>query len=1439
MPIDIELKKQIESSLMAFHGTTLRDASIKLLSTLGYTSDKTPNIGDTPDDFLALLKSHSPKEFDETRFRDKSLFTKWKSAELLFQLTDDDIARQQTLFDSSKLDASNMQSYVFFAIELSGKDYPRGAIANIARQINRVFPMPVMVLVSYDNKLTVAIINRRPDKRKSQDRDVLGKVTLIKDIDLRSPHRAHTEILFDLSIQNISRKNTGQLAGFVALHAAWSEILNVEALNKRFYSDIANWYFWSVQNVEFPNGAEKDGDIRNATSVIRLITRLIFCWFMKEKNLIPEDIFLKDKLNGILQFGHPDESVYYKAILQNLFFATLNTDMSKDNPKIKRRFRNKVSGELNTSHMVHNVYRYEKYFKNPANVIEKYFEDIPFLNGGLFECLDKSQDCRVDGFSDRDDNVLRVPDALFFGSEHEEDLNAIYGTKGKKYKVCGLMDILNSYKFTIAENTPVEEEIALDPELLGRIFENLLASYNPETKTTARKQTGSFYTPRPIVEYMLDESLKAYLEQNVAGTILSQTNHKVAAPGTILSRDSSVNTETRLSLLPYNPEAETIKTHANLPHWSQKGTTYWITFRLADSMPQEKLNAWKAERDNWAALHPEPWDDDTWKEYNERFGEQLENWLDAGEGECHLKRLEIRSVVEKCLSHFDGDHYELGPWVIMPNHVHLLLKPNEEYSLSKIMQGIKDVSSKQCNALLGRTDQAFWQDEFFDHIVRSFAQYERFVRYIKENPLKAKLREGEYQSGGGNPAPIYIRSTDKIVGATLRAKLDQLFSYTEAPHQFSDTEVEILVDAIDNIKILDPACGSSAFPMGILHKLVHLLAKLDPENKKWMEKQIAKLDDTVMQEELEKAFKDNYDDYGRKLCLIENCIYGIDIQPVAIQISKLRCFISLLVDQRINRKNKNFGIRPLPNLETKFVVANTLIGVEKPREMLLRNLEIDNLEKELAIVRKKHFNARSYETKTKYRQKDKELRAEIAKLLIDDGWGDKSAQQIAHWDPYDQNSSSPWFDPEWMFGISDGFDIVIGNPPYVSHDKISDKISIKRNYRSYEPFADIYCYFIEKSINTLRLGGILTFITSNSYLRAEYGNPLRKFLRSNCTLLQIIDIEDSQVFQSAIVNVAILISCKAGSKDLTSCKVVSATLPDDIDFVEHVVRHGHIYQQSAFDSKSWNLANPDLTKIQRKIESSGRTLEQLGTKIRLGLATGNNEAFVIDESKKQELCRKHQASADIIQPLLRGRNISRYVYQKPEVYILLTKNGINVKRDYPAIYKHLDSFGESFRDRGAKGQHWTNLRACSFFDDFKKEKIIWIELTDVGRFAICTDEVYLLNSAYFLLPPPLLSAKYLLSILNSSLIGFYLKLIAETSGMGTTRWINNYVKEFPIPEAHKNQEEKIEVLADKILSAKKNNPNADTSELEKQIDHLVYQLYSLTEDEIKIVERAI
>lgn len=504
------------------------------------------------------------------------------------------------------------------------------------------------------------------------------------------------------------------------------------------------------------------------------------------------------------------------------------------------------------------------------------------------------------------------------------------------------------------------------------------------------------------------------------------------------------------------------------------------------------------------------------------------------------------------------------------------------------------------------------------------------------------------------------------------------------------------------------------------------------------------------------------------------------------------------------------------------------------QESLVYSMEVNKKAIELRKLHQEFFNAFQKSRKDKLREKIEELERDLIEATLKEQNKESALEKLVQ---FKKLNIKPFF--LWKLNFEDvfyqkgGFDVVIANPPYVSHDKIYNKDAIKKAFSSYEPFADIYCYFLELALKLQNHRGLLCFITSNSYLKAEYGSPIRKYIMDNNYILDLVNIEDAQVFDNAIVNVAVIHSSKSKYYADYSCRIVNSQFTGDISFEEFVQRKSYFYSQKEFIAKAWNLAEPNILALQRKIESKGNTLEELGTKIRLGLATGNNDAFIIDEQTRDKFYRSNRQNAEIIKPILRGRDIFRYYYTSPELYILLTKNGVNVKKDYPDIYRHLGSFGEKFKSRGARGTHWTNLRACSFFDDFKKEKIVWIELTDIGRFALCTDEIYLLNSAYFLLPPSEYPARYLLGILNSKVIKFYLNLIAETSGMGTSRWINNYVKEFPIPVSSTDDRASLISLVNKILA---NPDSTDVPPLEKEIDRLVYKLYDLTPEEIAIVE---
>lgn len=299
---------------------------------------------------------------------------------------------------------------------------------------------------------------------------------------------------------------------------AIQQAFSVEQLTKDFYKELSNWYFWAIQCVSFPNDVNDDTDNAkfNSENVIRLITRLIFVWFLKQKDLIKSELFDTEALKNILKdFNATSDTQnnYYRAILQNLFFATLNQEIDK------RGFaEDKNNFNLNKStYNNKNLYRYEKEFVNGTDQIMELFRKVPFLNGGLFECLDKKQkEDKIydwDGFSRNPKFQANIPNALFFANETKVDLSGEYNDRKKKTEpVAGIIEILKRFNFTVEENTPVEVEVALDPELLGKVFENLLGAFNPETQETARKQTGSFYTPREIVNYMVDESLIAYFK---------------------------------------------------------------------------------------------------------------------------------------------------------------------------------------------------------------------------------------------------------------------------------------------------------------------------------------------------------------------------------------------------------------------------------------------------------------------------------------------------------------------------------------------------------------------------------------------------------------------------------------------------------------------------------------------------------------------------------------------------------------------------------------------------------------------------------------------------------------------------------------------------------------------------------------------------------------
>ena len=928
------------------------------------------------------------------------------------------------------------------------------------------------------------------------------------------------------------------------------EAFSVEKLTKDFYNDLFKWFSWTLTEevgVTFPNDTRTSNDDKEKLEekIIRLITRVLFVWFIKHKGLVPDELFNIEKLKTLLK-NFDEKSTengnYYNAILQNLFFATLNK------PVKERGF-----ATLKSSRDIKTLYRYAEMFSISEEEVLKLFEKIPFLNGGLFECLDKELSTdgvkyHLDGFSRNASKSANgnfshrafIPNCVFFGDAEKE----------------GLIPLLSRYNFTIEENSSQETQVALDPELLGNVFENLLGAFNEETRESARKESGSFYTPREIVDFMVDESLKSYLNTDI------------------------------------------------------------IT---------------------------------------------------------------------------------------------------DEQQFVEILFKNEDLSNEEQKILENKT-------------------------------LCKKISE----------------------------KLHQ-------------------------IKIIDPACGSGAFPMGVLSRMVELLDKLDIENQK--------------------------SHYDLKLHLIEECIYGVDIQSIAAQISKLRFFISLIVEQeKMDFSKENYGVHTLPNLETKFVTANTLINARKQKESFssLFDSAISNIKESLVETRKAHFYAKNSHQKKLLREKDEALREELAQKLQEFGQANSDdAKNFAEWNPYDQNASSPFFDMEWMFGVEDGFDIVIGNPPYIQLQKDGGKLAKMYENQGYQTFArtgDIYSLFYEKGYQILKPKGILAYITSNKWMRAGYGEATRSFFAEKTNPLQLIDFAGIKVFESATVDTNILIFAKENNTFSTrACVVKDKELKKLSDYIKQNGVEGCRFDSSV----SWVILSEIEQRIKTKIEAVGTPLRDWDIQINYGIKTGFNEAFIINGEKRKELIAQDPKSAEIIRPILRGRDIKRYSYEFADLYLINTHNGVKEKgikriniEDYPAVKAHLDLFYPQLEKRADQGDTPYNLRNCAYIEDFYKQKIVYQELTQGSCFYLDKEAKFFVSNTGYLITGN--DLEYLILFLNSKFVEFIFKSFYSVSlGGSGIRWLAQCIENLPIPFVKDSDYKKLKT--------------------EEEIEKYIYKKYDLSEEEINYI----
>ncbi|MDP3850823.1 MAG: hypothetical protein Q8Q59_09985 [Luteolibacter sp.] len=940
-----DLRDEIKTALQDFNLKPLSKSALTIFSTLGYTSNRT-----LPINTLESLREHlDPNGFIREENAHISL---WKSVHLIFQLTENDLkpsARGQGILFSEPepIDEKIIKSYIFFALDLhsrpDGQPHTRETYGDITRALNRLVPQPVLVLFREDARLSISVINRRRNLRDGT-RDVLTRVSLIRDIDVHSPHRAHLDLLQRFSLASLSAESA--IHTFNDLDTAWQKILSVEELKNSFYKSLAAWFRWARQEIHLAQLPDQTPDTQaNRTRAtdeftVRLICRTLFAWFLKEMRLIPAELLeLYDTAENRRVLTNDGDTRtflegnnFYRGILQNIFFQSLNRPMDQRRKSGPEAANDREVPDPNLKKLA-----YVGKQNLPADFDYTLFDRIPYLNGGLFDALPEDNL----KFTHEEGNAFKVPNKLFYARREDGFSLPGEGARARPQPMEGLNRIFDRYRFTVAENTPLEEDVALDPELLGLVFENLLAEIDPDDEAaakSARKASGSYYTPRRIVDYMVNEAL----------------------------------------------------------------------------------------------------------------------------------------------------------------HLHL------------------------------RT---------------------------------------EFEKGAATPADLQL--------------LGQL-CYDLNPNADYSSIAGRAVDILEAVRVLDPACGSGAFPMGMLHRMVELLRRVDPRAELWKQRLLARIP-AVFRAKFAAEMEGQSYNYLRKLGLIQKNLYGLDIQPLATLIAKLRFFLTLVVEQEINLADpaNNYGLSSLPNLETNLICANTLADVGHG---LLNN----SLLAELREVREEYYQPATT------RQRRDELAKSIGEKLagLFPGFAEKAkgvkpsggtpmdrenmrqqqdAYWLAEWFKH-ATIAAPFFNVETFFPelVSDGerhpapFHIVIGNPPY-GGTKIEDDVKESLGLGSKDPYGAFIARFLgdPSRPSPLAEGGVLSYIVSDTFMTIKTHRPLREQMLRH-RIHKMVRVSGDTF--KATVNCAVILCQRGEPIEAHNCQMADLTNVSIRDRFEYFIHL--LYQTEGFTRRA-------------------------------------------------------------------------------------------------------------------------------------------------------------------------------------------------------------------------------------------------------------------------------
>ncbi|HEB9558781.1 TPA: class I SAM-dependent DNA methyltransferase [Campylobacter jejuni] len=782
-------------------------------------------------------------------------------------------------------------------------------------------------------------------------------------------------------------------------------------------------------------------------------------------------------------------------------------------------------------------------------------------------------------------------------------------------------------------------------------------------------------------------------------------------------------------------------------------------------------------------------------------------------------------------------------------------------------------------------------------------------------------KEGSFYTPSFITSYMCKESITKVVLDKFNAQFDlDAKDISELRRSLRKEDKKAQKELLNSIKICDPAVGSGHFLVSALNVMLSIYDELNLFDEEfYLEVQNDEILITGRKGEFieykrpstpkDKAHLIQQELFHTKKDIIENNLFGVDINPNSCEITKLRLWIELLKHsfyQSFDDENYH-DLKTLPNIDINIKCGNSLVSYFETGKSLSHYPNIkERINKYKRIV--KDYKEGFYTDKSRINQEIKNLKISFKNFCFADkfkkemkGFNDKCEKYSKKYGNFlavdDENlkffvsanltlfdfdekeatkefanlkkeydsifnleSNHPF---EWRFefpeildddGNFKGFDLIIGNPPYIRQEELKElKSHLAKNYKVYKGTSDIYTYFYELGFNVLKdRGGVLSYITSNKYTRAGYGEALREFLLKNVKFLEYTDLNGIKVFDSATVDTSILCFEKSKSKDnkfkyLALSNEILKTCAYDIglykDFAE--------FSQNSLSKESFTFSDENTSALKAKIERIGTPLKEwYGLNINYGIKTGLNEAFIITTEKRNEIlanCKdeaEKERTAKLIRKMLRGRDIKRYSYEWAGLWVIGTFPSLKIDiEQYPALKQYLSQFLPHIEQSGEKGcrkktsNKWFETQDnIAYYEEFEKEKIVWAEMTKEACFVYDNSNFFTNQTCYFFTH---CDYKYLLAILNSRLIVYYMQYISSHLGQGAFRWIRQYIEKLPIPKINSKNEklaDELINLVDEILKAKEQDKNANTQELENKINSLVYKLYNLTEEEIKIIE---